>query len=102
MSRENFATGLIFGRLGPWQRGSSNAFPEIRISKSTLDHTHLHYPTGPYFKPPSQYTLMTTMASSENLLTHDEIWDDSALVNAWDEALQEYKVRYHFHGSALP
>lgn len=32
------------------------------------------------------------MASSNNFLTHDEIWDDSALVNAWDEALQEYKV----------
>lgn len=32
------------------------------------------------------------MAPSNNFLTHDEIWDDSALVNAWDEALQEYKV----------
>lgn len=25
-------------------------------------------------------------------LTHEEIWDDSVLVQAWDEALQEYKV----------
>lgn len=32
------------------------------------------------------------MASSKDFFTHDEIWDDSALVNAWDEALQEYKV----------
>lgn len=31
------------------------------------------------------------MASS-SFFTHDEIWDDSALINVWDEALQEYKV----------
>lgn len=35
---------------------------------------------------------MIGMASSKDFFTHDEIWDDSALVNAWDEALQEYKV----------
>ncbi|KAF8475019.1 hypothetical protein BDZ91DRAFT_845212 [Kalaharituber pfeilii] len=27
-------------------------------------------------------------------LSHAEIWDDSALINTWDEALQEYK-KYH-------
>jgi len=32
------------------------------------------------------------MASSSEQLTHEEIWDDSILVNTWDEALQEYKV----------
>lgn len=25
-------------------------------------------------------------------LTHEEIWDDSALVRSWDEAVEEYKV----------
>lgn len=25
-------------------------------------------------------------------LTHEEIWDDSVLVNAWDSAMAEYKV----------
>lgn len=34
------------------------------------------------------------MDTSGNLLTHEEIWDDSTLVNAWDEALNEYK-KYH-------
>ncbi|KAF9818484.1 hypothetical protein IEO21_02722 [Rhodonia placenta] len=29
-------------------------------------------------------------------LTHEEIWDDSVLVNAWDSAMAEYKA---FHGS---
>ena len=26
-------------------------------------------------------------------LTHEEIWDDSALIEAWDAAMDEYKVR---------
>jgi hypothetical protein len=25
-------------------------------------------------------------------LTHEEIWDDSALINAWDAAMEEYEV----------
>lgn len=25
-------------------------------------------------------------------LTHAEIWDDSALLQSWDDALEEYKV----------
>lgn len=25
-------------------------------------------------------------------LTHEEIWDDSALIEAWDAAMNEYKV----------
>jgi hypothetical protein len=29
-------------------------------------------------------------------LTHAEIWDDSTLVEAWDEALAEYKVIGYF------
>lgn len=26
-------------------------------------------------------------------MAHEDIWDDSALVNSWNEALAEYKVR---------
>jgi len=26
-------------------------------------------------------------------LSHEEVWDDSALVTSWNEALEEYKVR---------
>ena len=26
--------------------------------------------------------------------THDEIWDDSALVDSWNQALNEYKVKW--------
>jgi hypothetical protein len=29
---------------------------------------------------------------SETAATHEEIWDDSALVDSWNQALEEYKV----------
>ncbi len=32
------------------------------------------------------------MASGQQELTHNEIWDDSALIDSWDQALEEYKV----------
>lgn len=28
-----------------------------------------------------------------NEMAHDDVWDDSALIRSWDEALDEYKVR---------
>lgn len=28
--------------------------------------------------------------------THDQIWDDSALVDSWNSALDEYQVRPSF------
>lgn len=40
----------------------------------------------------------TAMGKSKNAtkpLTHEEIWDDSALVRSWDEAVEEYKVCLH-------
>ena len=35
-------------------------------------------------------------------LTHDEIWDDSALVDSWNEALEEYKVSCDSHQPRQP
>lgn len=32
------------------------------------------------------------MAASNKELTHDEVWDDSALIDSWNEALNEYKA----------
>ncbi|KAI1245531.1 hypothetical protein MGN70_012421 [Eutypa lata] len=37
------------------------------------------------------------MAANEKNLTHDEIWDDSALVNSWNDALEEYKKYHSIH-----
>ncbi|CCC07401.1 unnamed protein product [Sordaria macrospora k-hell] len=38
------------------------------------------------------------------MASHEEIWDDSALVNSWNEALAEYKKYHSIHaeGAALP
>lgn len=30
-------------------------------------------------------------------LSENEIWDDSALVHSWNEALEEYKVNHTFY-----
>jgi len=32
------------------------------------------------------------MASGNVPMYHDDIWDDSALVRSWDDALAEYKA----------
>ncbi|KAI0113773.1 hypothetical protein GGR51DRAFT_556924 [Nemania sp. FL0031] len=37
------------------------------------------------------------MASAKQELTHDEIWDDSTLINSWDQALEEYKKYHSIH-----
>ncbi|ORY64089.1 SMN family protein Smn1 [Pseudomassariella vexata] len=37
------------------------------------------------------------MDSGDQNLTHDEIWDDRALVNSWNDALEEYKKYHSIH-----
>ncbi|KAI1460865.1 hypothetical protein F4805DRAFT_415888 [Annulohypoxylon moriforme] len=37
------------------------------------------------------------MNSSKEGLSHNEIWDDSALVNSWNDALEEYKKYHSIH-----
>lgn len=32
------------------------------------------------------------MGGNQDDLSHEEVWDDSALIDSWNEALQEYKV----------
>lgn len=39
------------------------------------------------------------MGQGGNEMTHDDIWDDSALVNSWNEALDEYKKYHSIHAS---
>ncbi|ROW06560.1 hypothetical protein VMCG_04311 [Cytospora schulzeri] len=39
------------------------------------------------------------MGPEGNELTHDDIWDDSALVSSWNEALDEYKKYHSIHAS---
>ncbi len=42
--------------------------------------------------PSSKHSLLFKMGKKRKQLSHAEIWDDSALVQSWDEALAEYKV----------
>ncbi|KAI2631921.1 hypothetical protein GGR54DRAFT_634689 [Hypoxylon sp. NC1633] len=37
------------------------------------------------------------MSPSQEPLTQSEIWDDSALVDSWNEALEEYKKYHSLH-----
>ncbi|TLS20871.1 uncharacterized protein PpBr36_10852 [Pyricularia pennisetigena] len=37
------------------------------------------------------------MSEAEKDVTHEDIWDDSALVNSWNEALEEYKKYHSIH-----
>ncbi|KAL8725992.1 MAG: hypothetical protein Q9166_006994 [cf. Caloplaca sp. 2 TL-2023] len=37
------------------------------------------------------------MGKKRKHLSHEEIWDDSALLNSWDAALQEYQFYHSIH-----
>ncbi|KAI4113934.1 MAG: hypothetical protein LQ345_005184 [Seirophora villosa] len=37
------------------------------------------------------------MGKKRKQLSHEEIWDDSALVDSWDAALQEYQLYHSIH-----
>lgn len=42
--------------------------------------------------PISAVAATTTMSGDDEPLTYNEMWDDSMLVNSWNQALEEYKV----------
>ncbi|KAF5024979.1 hypothetical protein F66182_2930 [Fusarium sp. NRRL 66182] len=37
------------------------------------------------------------MSKKQENLTHEEMWDDSALIDSWNEALAEYKKYHSIH-----
>ncbi|KAI1340108.1 hypothetical protein F5Y15DRAFT_381438 [Xylariaceae sp. FL0016] len=39
----------------------------------------------------------TSNPAKEGQMSHDEIWDDSALVDSWNEALDEYQKYHSIH-----
>ncbi|KAH8778684.1 hypothetical protein F5883DRAFT_218079 [Diaporthe sp. PMI_573] len=39
------------------------------------------------------------MEGPGNEMAHDDVWDDSALIRSWDEALDEYKKYHSIHAS---
>lgn len=39
------------------------------------------------------HVTSTDMGKKKNVsMTHEEIWDDSALMQSWDDAVEEYQV----------
>ncbi|KPM45740.1 hypothetical protein AK830_g739 [Neonectria ditissima] len=37
------------------------------------------------------------MVGNQKDISHEEVWDDSALIDSWNEALQEYKKYHSIH-----
>ncbi|KAK7424306.1 hypothetical protein QQX98_000574 [Neonectria punicea] len=37
------------------------------------------------------------MGGNQKDISHEEVWDDSALIDSWNEALQEYKKYHSIH-----
>jgi len=62
-----------------------DAFPEVSEQLSSSKQT----PTN-----------TQNMAPTKKNFSHAEIWDDSALVNSWNDAVEEYKVRGRLQGKA--
>ena len=64
---------------------------------------HREEPPTPITTVPPPCLLRRWAAMGKNKrdkpLSHEEIWDDSALVQSWDAAVEEYKVRWvsRFH-----
>lgn len=58
-------------------RSGSGADPSLKAGTSVTD--------------PSSYPAKKKQ--KQRPLTHDEVWDDSALLRSWDDAVREYEVR---------
>ncbi|KAF7554408.1 hypothetical protein G7046_g6829 [Stylonectria norvegica] len=43
------------------------------------------------------FDISPVMAEKQNDLMHEEVWDDSALIDSWNEALDEYKKYHSIH-----
>lgn len=42
------------------------------------------------------------MAEGNEALSHNDMWDDSVLVDSWNQALEEYKVSEETHRGLPP
>jgi hypothetical protein len=70
----------------------SSDVSEISTDSQTTGRPPVRPPTT---SPTSPTTVPATcaMEGPGNEMAHDDVWDDSALIRSWDEALDEYKVR---------
>lgn len=66
-------------------RGGAKTW-SFKLSAAITDGSPRHQPSR------QQINVMGKKKNTNRELTHEEIWDDSALVRSWDEAVEEYKV----------
>ncbi|KAJ5193664.1 Survival motor neuron [Penicillium cf. griseofulvum] len=51
-----------------------------------------------YYNPSYNAKWASNMGKNKNVsLTHAEVWDDSALVQSWDDAVEEYQHYWSIH-----
>jgi hypothetical protein len=85
--RKLFAENYFLGRRTPGGEPSS-ALPAISTRINTSPNNSML----------ATADVMGKNKGASRALTQEEIWDDSALVQSWDEAVEEYKVCY-LHGT---
>lgn len=62
-----------------------------KSKKQKTQHNHQPYSTRQH-----QNQHHTSNTGNENL-SHEEIWDDSALIRSWDDAVREYEFYHSIH-----
>ncbi|KND92495.1 Survival motor neuron-like protein 1 [Tolypocladium ophioglossoides CBS 100239] len=72
-----------YGLRSPWAAVNSSAALASKLTTTTTINCS-----------PRKATSTAIMATEGNRTNHKKIWDDSALVDSWNEALNEYK-KYH-------
>jgi hypothetical protein len=56
--------------------------------------------TPTYYNPSYNARWASNMGKNKNVsLTHAQVWDDSALVQSWDDAVEEYQVSHQIFNS---
>lgn len=72
----------LAGKVG---QGSKLSNPRLDIPLDISFHSH---------RDGKQDQFALTMGKKRKELSQAEIWDDTALVQSWEDALDEYKVQY--------
>lgn len=70
--------------------------PYDDASASASVHAPPSQPPAKKRKNNNQSAQPVENEEEEEALTHEEIWDDSALIDAWNSAQEEYAVRVLF------
>ena len=74
---------------------ASESIGEMHLNTEREYHDAQNYEQGDWNDyPGDDYVDFEGEEDESRELTHEEIWDDSALIDAWDAANEEYEVRF--------